>query len=75
MCPDKKGKSKAPVKARTAETEEESDNDNVTEPNNQPMTLIQYIKLGKTLKEEDKVTLIRRAVIVQGEEESKEEDF
>ena len=76
MCPDKKGKSKAPVKAQIAETEEESDNDNITEPdNNQPMTLDQYIKLGKTLKEEDKITLIRRAVIAQDEEGGKEEDF
>ena len=76
ICPDKKGKSKAPVKARIAETEEESDNDNITEPdNNQPITLDQYIKLGKTLKEEDKITLIRRAVIAQDEEGGKEEDF
>ena len=60
-CPDKKGKSKAPVKAHTAETEEDSDDDNVTEPdNNQPITMDQYIKLGKTLKEEDKSLLSGR---------------
>ena len=74
-CPDKKGKSKALVKECTAATKDESDNDSITESDSQPMTLNQYIKLGKTLKEENKITLIRRVVIAQEGENGEEEDF
>ena len=72
MWPDKKGKSKTPVKVRAAETEEHSDEESIVETQ-QPLTMDKYIKMGRTLKEEDKISLIRKAVIAQVEGD--EEDF
>ena len=37
------------------------------------MTMDKYIEIGRTLKEEDKISLIRKAVIAQVEGD--EEDF
>ena len=72
VCPDKKGKSKTSVKVWAAETEEDSDEESTAETS-QPMTMDKYIEIGRTLKEEDKISLIRKAVIAQADGD--EEDF
>ena len=72
VCPDKKGKSKTSVKVQAAETEKDSDEESTAETP-QPMTMDKYIEIGRTLKEEDKISLIRKAVIAQADRD--EEDF
>ena len=44
----------------------------MTEPQ-QPMTMDKYIEIRRTLKEEDKISLIRKAMIAQGDRDK--EDF
>ena len=72
VYPDKKGKSKTLVKVRATETEEDSDEESIVETP-QPMTMDKYIEIERTLKEEDKISLIRKAVIAQGDGDK--EDF
>ena len=61
-CPDKaKNKNKAPVKARSAEIED-SDEETKSETS-EPLNWDAYVRLGKTLRESDKLTIIRKAEI------------
>ena len=73
-CPDKaKNKNKAPVKARIAETEE-SDEETKSETS-EPLDWDAYVCLGRTLKESDKLTIIRKAAEVEQGKEDPDLDF
>ena len=73
-CPDKaRNKTKAPVKARIAETEE-SDEETKSEIS-EPLNWDAYVCLGRTLKESDKLTIIRKAVEVEQGKEDPDLDF
>ena len=77
QCPDNKGKSKSKqlVKAHATETED-SDNKSLTDvPEEGKMTWDKYVDLGKTLTEDDKITIIRRVAKAQDSEEGDEAGF
>ena len=75
-CPDKKKKPQ--VKARKAETEDsgaEGDESDIGDTT-KSISAEEYVRLGETLKEEDKITIIHCAIIVeQAENPTSEQDF
>jgi hypothetical protein len=77
-CPDKakKGKDKAPVKARVVETEE-SDNDTKSDTSSikEPLDWKTFHRMGRTLPEGDKLIIIRKAAEAEQGSEDPELDF
>jgi hypothetical protein len=75
-CPDKptKKEDKGKVKARTAETED-SDNESFTEASDKELDPEAYIRLGKSLKEEDKITIVKMAIKAEQGAEGEDMDF
>jgi hypothetical protein len=75
-CPDKKKKDKALVKARKAETEdsgaegdgEKSDEEELISPE-------AFVRLGKTMKEKDKIAIIKAAIEAEQGKEGPDTDF
>jgi hypothetical protein len=59
-CPDKPT-DKRKTKARTAKVAD-SDNETITETPTQELDPTVYIRLGKSLKEEDKLTILKMAI-------------
>ena len=73
-CPNKaKNETKTPVKARITETEE-SDEETKSETS-EPLDWDAYVCLGRTLKESDKLTIIRKAAEVEQGKEDPDLDF
>ena len=73
-CPDKaKNKNKAPVKARIAETEESSEE--IKSETSEPPDWDAHVRLGRTLKESDKLTIIRKAAEVEQGKEDPDSDY
>ena len=73
-CPDKaKNKTKASVEARIAETEESEEETKLE--TTKPLDWDAYVCLGKTLKESDKLTIIRKAAEVEQGKEDPDSNF
>jgi hypothetical protein len=70
-CPDKKT-SKTPAKARKTETEE-SEDETVAEASDNNVNA--FIRLGKSLPEDDKLTIIKMAMEAEQKGGDTEEDF
>lgn len=76
-CPDKPSGEKRPqTKAKKAETEDsDCESDTETWDGKGPITPDAYIRLGKTLKEEDKIAIVKMAVRAEQGEEGGDMDF
>jgi hypothetical protein len=72
-CPDKPT-NKRKTKARTAEVAD-SDNKTITETPNQDLDPAGYIQLGKSLKEEDKLSILKMAIEAEQGIEGEHLDF
>jgi hypothetical protein len=72
-CPDKPT-NKRKTKARTAEVAD-SDNKTITETPTQEFNPAAYIRLGKSLKEEDKLTILKMAIEAEQGIEGEHADF
>ena len=75
-CPDKaKNKAKTPAKARVVEVED-SDDDKTSETSvEEPLTWDAYFRMGRTLPEEDKIMIVRKAAEAQEGLGAPEMDF
>jgi hypothetical protein len=72
-CPDKTQKKKSQVKAKKAET---SDQDSESKDEDlKPMDLDTYVQLGKSLPEDTKIAIIRKAIEAEQGAEGDNVDF
>jgi hypothetical protein len=75
-CPDKKKKDKAPVKARKAETEDSgAEGDGEKSEEEEPISPEAFVCLGKTMKEKDKIAIIKAAIEAEQGKEGPDADF
>jgi hypothetical protein len=75
-CPDKKKKDKALVKARKAETEDSgAEGDGEKSEEEEPISPEAFVRLGKTMKEKDKIAIIKAAIEAEQGKEGPDADF
>jgi hypothetical protein len=75
-CPDKKKKDKAPVKACKAETEDSgAEGDGKKSDKEEPISPEAFVHLGKTMKEKDKIAIIKAAIEAEQGKEGPGADF
>jgi hypothetical protein len=71
-CPDKKNK-KVQAKAKKAETSDQDSDSETEDP--KPMDLDTYVRLGKSLPEDTKIAIIRKAIEAEQGAEGDDADF
>jgi hypothetical protein len=74
-CPDKKKKDKVPVKARKGETEDSGADDEVSATEDETPSVDAFVRLGQSMKEKDKIALIRAAIEAEEGKEGENSDF
>jgi hypothetical protein len=72
-CPDKTPKKKSLVKAKKAETSDQGSDSENEDP--EPMDLDTYVRLGKSLTEDTKIAIIRKAIEAEQGAEGDDADF
>jgi hypothetical protein len=72
-CPDKTQKKKPQAKAKKAETSDQDSNSKTKSP--KPMDLDTYVQLGKSLPEDTKIVIIRKAIEAEQGAEGDDMDF
>jgi hypothetical protein len=72
-CPDKTPKKKSPVRAKKAETSDQDSDSENEDP--KPMDLDTYVQLGKSLTEDTKIAIIRKAIEAEQGAEGNDTDF
>jgi hypothetical protein len=72
-CPDKTQKKKSQVKAKKAETSDQDSDSKTKDP--KPMDLDTYVQLGKSLTEDTKIAIIRKAIEAEQGAEGNDVDF
>jgi hypothetical protein len=72
-CPDKTQKKKSQVKAKKAETSDQDSDSETEDP--KPMDLDTYVRLGKSLPEDTKIAIIRKAIEAEQGAEGDDADF
>jgi hypothetical protein len=72
-CPDKTQKKKPQAKAKKAKTSDQDSNSKTKDP--KPMDLDTYVRLGKSLPEDTKITIIKKAIEAEQGVEGDNADF